>query len=235
MLSIYETAPQILFKDNFITAVYKPRCIHSVSKSKDGIDETDIEHWLYKSGQPQTLKEAGLVQRLDFYTSGCLLAANSEDTQEKLRLVFKSESVDKTYLALVEGNFKSDRKLATWIGSPYRRSKKVKVVEGERCPPRFLKAESEIYSYLYLPEQNLSLVKVSAPIARRHQVRAHLAHLKHPLIGDSSYGSARLLSEVFPGTEGFFLHAFSLGFIHPENGKTISIEASLPPEVNDLF
>ena len=218
---------KILYEDDDLYVIDKPAGIHSVMLEDGGPSVAEL---LLKR-DPDLAKvsnhagDAGLVQRLDFDTSGCLLAAKNKAIWDKLFLMLKNGEIKKSYLALVEGIFSEPKVVDTFIASRSRHSKKVQVLRKET--PRSQKAHSEFFPKEINQDQQISLVEGHAPTARRHQIRAHLAYLGYPLVGDSLYGSKHSLPETFK--RSFFLHAATLSFKHPILNRELSIisESSL--------
>jgi 23S rRNA-/tRNA-specific pseudouridylate synthase len=211
----------ILREDASWLVVAKPAGVHSVAQR--GSEAPSVESWL-RAARPELagLEEAGLVHRLDFETSGCLLVAKDADTRARLRDAFSGRGGDirKTYIARVEGRF-PDRVLAgaftLSFASRHKGSAKVTVhMRGEpdsigRCRWRVLRA---LESAPPSTAQTLVEVELLGP-GRRHQIRAGMAHEGYPLVGDTLYGAA-------PSGHGVHLHAWRL-----EVDGT-SIEAPLP-------
>jgi len=228
------TSLKIAFEDEWFIALEKPANYHSADlPSKKGLSIASLLTEKYPSISKVAPKEvdAGLLQRLDFETSGLLIAAKSKKAWEALHLSIKENKLEKTYLALIEGKAKTNQIVSAGIGSPNRRGKKVRAFDSsKKLPPRTLPAESIFTSLHYFPKEKVSLVEVKAITGRRHQIRAHAAYAGMPLIGDSLYGSKRTLQEVLNSETlpSFFLHAWKLNFVHPVIGEKISIFASLP-------
>jgi 23S rRNA pseudouridine1911/1915/1917 synthase len=104
----------------------------------------------------------------------------------------------------------------------------------KRCLP----AKSEFALLEYQPEGNVSLARVAAGAARRHQIRAHARYLGHPLIGDALYASTRQLREVVAGDAElppFFLHAEMICFRHPTTGRELRCTAPFPAFIRESF
>jgi 23S rRNA pseudouridine1911/1915/1917 synthase len=144
------------------------------------------------------LREAGLVHRLDWSTSGVLLAARDPQSYGRLRGQFSGGQVIKHYLAIVVGEARAGRveaSLRTVPGDPRRMevAPAERQVEGQRAETEF---EPLQHSAGY------TLLHLRCRTGRRHQVRVHMAHLGHPLLNDRVYGGPS-----FPGTPGAFLHA----------------------------
>jgi len=200
--------------------VAKPAGMHTVAQR--GSDAPSVEAWL-RAARPElaALDEAGLVHRLDFDTSGCLLVARNEAARVRLREAFSGRGGDirKTYLALVEGRF-PDRVLAgaftLSFTSRHKGSAKVTVhSRGEpetigRCRWRVLRV---VESASASTARTLLEVELIGP-GRRHQIRAGMAHEGHPLVGDTLYGAE-------PSDAGVHLHAWRL------DGDDSSINASI--------
>lgn len=222
--------PKFLLQDQHLFAVYKPANYHSVSNTKS--DEVTIASWLLAqipelacvSERPG---DAGLVNRLDYETSGIMLGAKTKDCWFKLRKMIQNGEIEKSYRVLVEGQFPvGPVKIRNYIGSDSRSAKKVKILKSlPKNKKRFLLAESEFSLVEYDAKNDLSWVSVRAHTARRHQVRAHAAFLGYPLVGDLLYGSLR---EGFNYKIGpcpsFCLIADTVEFKHPFASESITLK-----------
>ncbi|MEY4668906.1 MAG: hypothetical protein RL518_1605 [Pseudomonadota bacterium] len=224
-----------LFNDGDIFAVYKPAGAHSVQLRKGGgwsvADELlrDNPSLARASEKPG---DAGLVNRLDEETSGILLGATSRSVWERLYKQALNGEVHKKYAVLVEGRVTKEFSITSFIGTPNRGASKVKVYE--RRPPSWARALEGTTKYtpnLYIPVHNATLLIASASPARRHQVRAHAAHLGVPLIGDSLYGSTKPLPPLVKSSRRFFLHAHHLSFRHPIFENEVVVESPLENEI----
>lgn len=153
-------------------------------------------------------RDGGLVHRLDIGTSGVLVAARTPDAYRALRDAFGEKLVEKTYFAITEGRPVSRESDAPLV----QRGKKV-VVDQTDGLAAFTEFAVERTSGL------LALVRCTARTGRMHQVRAHLAHLAAPILGDTLYGGT-------PHGDGFFLHASSIAF--PLGGERIEVTSPLP-------
>lgn len=163
-------------------------------------------------------REGGLCHRLDAQTSGVLLAARTRDAWTKMREAFGGRGIDKRYWALVSGPLADEGE----IDLPLRHS-------GDHVTPS---ADGEgarealTRFHVLQREGEYALVEAQILTGVLHQVRAHLASIGAPIIGDAQYGGASL-----EGLERFFLHARTLAFAHPVSGDRISVEAPLPEEL----
>lgn len=224
---------QILFEDDFLFVLDKPPCVHSVISPRS--DEHSVAQGLLAvlPGLEQVSEkkeDAGLVNRLDFETSGVLLGAKSREVWLALREMLKRGAVQKSYLALLEGRLEDAIEIETYIGSSGRHSGRVKIFE-KHVPKgvRALKGKTRFEPERYLFDGRATLVRAYASPARRHQVRAHAAHIGFPLVGDGKYGAKLKLSDVLPERENqgsgpdFILHAERISFIHPISRVLIEI------------
>lgn len=224
----------LLYEDPQIVVINKPPGCHSTDLP--GRPSDSVAAWLrnydpcFAQAGPSP-EEGGLVQRLDYHTTGCLLAAKNPSVYAILREAVQRGSVNKTYLALLVGQLEQRQIIDSYIGTPYRRARKVKVYRSEppaRC--RALPAHTEIEPLQYITLLDATIAKVSASPARRHQIRAHCALIGHPLRGDSLYNQIAekpqlSASETLPE---FLLHAAELTLKHPLSDKELTLAAPLP-------
>ena len=224
----------VIYEDEHILVINKPALIHSVSQAKS--DSPSVASWLrgtYPGIEMASLDkdDGGLVQRLDFETSGIIIAARTRKSWEALRLQMEEGKIEKSYSVLLEGLTEKAFEVRSWIGSRYRGSKKVTVYTTQE--KRSLPAVTQFKLVRHLPDKNCSLVIASAGAARRHQVRAHASHAGHPLVGDKLYGGAGELADRLERSDleapPFYLHAKSVQLKHPIDGKTLCFEAPIPP------
>lgn len=161
----------------------------------------------------------GIVHRLDKDTSGLIVAAKTEAAHAGLRILFETHDIDRGYLALVQGlPSPSTGRIEAPIGRDPRHRKRMAVVERGRAAVTHYRVERTFGT-------RASLVACRLETGRTHQVRVHLAHIGHAVIGDPNYGRRRRGLPVFPRQA---LHAARLGFRHPATGESMMFE-SLPP------
>jgi 23S rRNA pseudouridine1911/1915/1917 synthase len=224
----------ILFENAHILCLNKPRFVHSTGRGFDTLRDTIFglcPEALFSSPHPA---DSGLVNRLDFETSGVVVVAKYPESWMDWHKAFIGGEVRKEYIALVEGVPAGPKSISNFIGSRYRGSSKVTISESPKA--RYLAAESNL-ALLHVGDNSLvSLVRVSTSTGRRHQVRAHCAHLGHPLVGDFLYGANRDLlrdlgvkaDQLACDNAGFFLHASRV-----VRGKIV-IEAPLVDQFKDV-
>lgn len=170
------------------------------------------------------VQRPGIVHRLDKDTSGLLLVAKNDAAHHHLQAQFKARSVDKVYLALVEGHVSPPRGLIDApIGRDPRDRKKMAVATSGRP------AQTE-YRVLETLDDT-SLVEANLLTGRTHQIRVHLASIGYPIVGDRLYGrrkSRHTLSRQF-------LHAWRLAFDLPSSGERVTFTAPLPEDLQELL
>ncbi len=168
-------------------------------------------------------ERAGIVHRLDAGTSGLMVVAKSEPAYTALKRAFKERTVDKGYLALAQGH--PDPTAGT-IDAPIGRHPRVEsrmaVVAGGR---------DSVTHYATLEAfRPATLLDVHLETGRTHQIRVHLASLRHPLVGDTMYGADPVLASRL-GLDRQWLHAARLAFAHPGTGEQVGFESPLPDDL----
>ena len=233
--------PVILFEDDTLWLLHKPGGIHTVAHTAEDSAGSIGAHLLEVAPSLSAVSDrpgdAGLVNRLDFGTSGILIGAKTRSAWEVLRADIQGGRVSKRYLAVVEGVLSGIVERADFIGSPYRRAKKVRVYDSMPGDGRALSAHSIFTSRETNEPRNVSLVEILAPTARRHQIRAHASRLGHPLLGDALYGSTRSLAELFAPavTPEFMLHAYMVELSHPVSGERVRVIDPPPSFLGEVF
>jgi 23S rRNA pseudouridine1911/1915/1917 synthase len=218
----------IIFEDENLRVVTKPPCIHTTSNRGGSL--ASLEQLLKEEFQAEKFVqsgkfEAGIVHRLDFETSGIVLAAKNEESWNYLRSLFKEGRITKKYLAIIEGDAPAARNLDHWIGGRYRHSKKVTIYE--EAIPRSQEAHAVLKKISFDEKKISSKVEINLITGARHQIRAQCAFIGHPLVGDALYGSSRKTAE---DDRPFFLHSWKTSFLG-QNGESFSFEAP----IGDLF
>ncbi len=165
----------------------------------------------------------GIVQRLDVGTSGVMVICKSEHAYSLLKNAFRNRTVDKVYHAMVQGHPDPlegtiDAPIARHPGADY----KFAVMDGGRA---------SVTHYETLEAHRFaSLLEVHLETGRTHQIRVHMAALKHPCVGDLTYGADPTLAKRL-GLTRQWLHAVRLGFEHPESGEHVTYESEYPDDL----
>lgn len=216
----------ILYEDADIIVINKESgmVVHPAAGNPDG---TVVNALLYHCGDLSGIggvERPGIVHRLDKDTSGCLVIAKNDMAHQSLTTQFAERSTEKRYLAVVQGQLKnSSGTVFTHIGRhPVNRMKMAVVNPGSG------KAAITDYDLLCTdPATNSSLVLCTLHTGRTHQIRVHMLHLGHPLIGDPIYAKPNRQQAQ---TGRLMLHAWRLCFNHPRTGQRMEFEATVPPE-----
>jgi len=211
----------ILYEDPGVIVVDKPagQVVHAGAGNRTG---TLVNALVYHFGRLSSVGgdlRPGIVHRLDRYTSGALLVARTDEAHRDLARQFAERSVEKTYVALVQGRVAKDSGTLT---APIARDP----VHRTRMTSRLAKGRTAFTEYRVIQRfTQFTLLEIRIGTGRTHQIRVHLASIKHPVAGDTLYGAAR--AEY----GRFFLHARRLAFTSPSTGERITVEAPLPAEL----
>ena len=219
---------EIIFENKYFLIINKPTNLHSVAlkdKKNTSVASLLLERYPYLA---EISNEAGLVQRLDYETTGCLLCAKTKPTYLNLKNQIKNKLIRKEYIIIVDNIFNKEETVISYIGSRYRGSKKVLCLKEPEA--RLQYAKTIFFPLQTIPQKNISFVLAKTQTGRRHQIRSQIASLGFPLCGDALYGSKQKLTEKFDLNEKikFYLHAKVIIFTDPQSGKEITFEAENP-------
>jgi 23S rRNA pseudouridine955/2504/2580 synthase len=222
----------VLFEDEYLLAIDKPQgvAVHGGSGVSFGVIEQ------LRRARPQA-KFLELVHRLDRDTSGILLIAKRRSALVNLQSQFKARETGKTYLALVKGAWPAklkviDLPLHKYLvnGGEEDGERRVKVVTKD--DPNGMRSITlvKVAKLMTLPTGDpASLLEVTIKTGRTHQIRVHLAHHGHPILGDDKYGDFELNKALAKaGMKRMYLHACRLGFEHPTGSQTITLTSASP-------
>ncbi len=181
----------------------------------------------YRISTSGASERQGIVSRLDVGTSGLMVVCTSERGYSRLKRAFKERRVDKTYHALVQG---LPDPLVGTIDAPIGRHPahdyKFAVMES---------GKSAVTHYELLEAfRHASLLEVHLETGRTHQIRVHMAAVKHPCVGDPLYGADPVLAARL-GLDRQWLHAMELGFEHPGSGEWVTFESSYPQDLQSAL
>jgi 23S rRNA pseudouridine955/2504/2580 synthase len=212
----------IVFEDEHLLAIDKPSglAVHGGSGVAHGVIES------LRSMRPQA-RFLELVHRLDRETSGVLLLAKKRSALTALHEMMRTRDMDKRYLAGVAGRFRNERQRVR-LSLAKRVTK-----EGEkRVSVSDSGQEAETIFHLVERSAAYSLLEAELLTGRTHQIRVHLAHLGHPVLGDDKYGDFELNKALRKqGLKRMFLHAAKLSFVHPATGETLVLSSPLPADL----
>ena len=168
-----------------------------------------------------------LVHRLDKGTSGCLLVAKKRSALRNLQQQIRDRSVDKIYLALVDGRW--PRGLSVMDAPLEKRTTQ----GGEKVVFAHRDGQSAVTHFVIRKQlEEMTLLEVALETGRTHQIRVHCQLAGHPLLGDDKYGDqARNQRLRQQGLKRMFLHAHRLQFVHPSSGERLQIESPLPDDL----
>jgi len=215
----------VIYSDDDILVVDKP--IGVAAHPAPGWDGPTVIGGLQASGHTIATSGAaerqGIVHRLDANTTGLMAVAKSEHAYSALKRAFRERTVDKRYHALVQGH---PDPLRGTIDAPTGRhpsgdGRFAVVAEGRPSVTHYDTIEAF---------RGASLVDVGLETGRTHQIRVHMSAIKHPCVGDLLYGADPVLAER-PGLHRQWLHAVSLAFEHPADGRWVEFRSDYPADL----
>lgn len=210
----------ILFEDSDLLVIDKPAGL-VVHPGAGTSHDTLVNALLFRCHDLSGIggvERPGIVHRLDKETSGCLVVAKNDTTHRGLSVQFADRKVNKVYLAMVKGvPLRPHGKIEAPIGRhPVSRQK---MAVREDHDGREALTEYEVLG----SRDGMSLVACHPKTGRTHQIRVHLKHLGHPILGDPVYGVRGAFSR-------HLLHAWKLSFLHPSTGQTVSFCSPVPSD-----
>jgi 23S rRNA pseudouridine1911/1915/1917 synthase len=226
----------IVHEDADLIVVDKPAglVVHPAAGNLDGTLVNALLH--HCQGQLSGIggvARPDIVHRIDKDTSGLLVVAKSDKAHEGLARQFKDHSIDRLYAAIVYGvPVPGTGTVDAWVGRSDADRKKMAVHREGR-------GKHAVTHYRVVERlQGAALVECRLETGRTHQVRVHMHHIGHPLIGDPVYGRERKGFKSILETLGFkrqALHAKSLGFIHPVTSERLMFQSVLPGDMQELL
>jgi 23S rRNA pseudouridine1911/1915/1917 synthase len=217
----------IVYQDTDLVIVNKP--VGCAAHPSPGWTGPTVVGALVAAGIPLSpsgpAERQGIVQRLDVGTSGLMMVAKTEAAYLKLKDMFRNREIKKIYHALAQGHLEP---AVGTIDAPIDRHPKedykmAVISEGKPSITHY-----EVIEYY----RSVSLLKVELETGRTHQIRVHMSAIRHPLVGDMTYGAdPNLAAEI--GVKRPWLHAQALEFSHPISGLPISVSAPYPGDLTD--
>jgi 23S rRNA pseudouridine955/2504/2580 synthase len=216
----------ILFEDDAFLAIDKPSgiAVHGGSGVAHGVIES------LRSMRPEA-RYLELVHRLDRETSGVLLVAKRRPALTGLHEMIRTRAIDKRYVVAVAGRFRNEvQRVRAAL------AKRTLADGGKHVSVSESGQEAETVFRRMARGTEFSLLEAELLTGRTHQIRVHLAHLKHPVLGDDKYGDFELNRRLRKeGLKRMFLHARSLAFAHPLSGAAMRIESALPKDLEEFW
>lgn len=225
----------VVYEDDDLIVVDKPAgmVVHPGAGIASGtLANALVYHFQQLSGPAASLRP-GIVHRIDKETSGLMVVAKNDRAHEVLSEQFRMRQVFKMYITLVHGRVSTAAgEINARIGRSPRVRTRMAVLRGD--------AGREAVTIFEVAERytDFTLMKVQIKTGRTHQIRVHMAHIGHPVVGDEVYGSGRVKSVRDPQVRKeiqnigrHFLHSAQLEFNHPTTGKRIELTSELPVEL----
>ena len=212
----------VVYEDDDVIVVNKPKglVVHPAPGHPDG---TLVNALLYHGGDSLSgvggELRPGIVHRIDRDTSGLIIAAKNDFAHQKLAAQLQDHTLARIYHCIVTGNLRED---SGTVNAPIGRHpvdrKKMAVVANGRPAVTHWTVLERFPGFTY--------VECRLETGRTHQIRVHMAHIGHPILGDTVYGNKKPV----PGLQGQCLHAVGLRFLHPRTGEMVELSCGLPEE-----
>lgn len=223
----------IIYEDEYLLIINKPAGL-VVHPGAGNREHTLMNALLYHAPSLEQLPRAGIVHRLDKDTTGLLVIAKTLKTLTSLVRQMQAREIQRRYITLVQGHLISGGEIETFYGRHPRNRLKMAVCTQGREAITLYSIQKQYHDF--------TLLDVELMTGRTHQIRVHLAHINHPVVGDQLYGRIRFprdatpeLRELFNSFKRQALHAASLSFIHPESDEELTFEAPLPDDFQTLI
>ena len=229
----------IVYEDTDLVVVNKPAgiVVHPGAGIESGtLANALVYHFNELSGVAGRIRP-GIVHRIDRETSGLLVVAKNDQAHEKLSDQFRDRTIFKMYVALVYGQMSRERgEVEANIGrSPNNRTRMAVLKGGAGRPARTIFQVDKRF-------QELTLLSVEIKSGRTHQIRVHLSHIGHPVVGDTAYGQGRentvqdvMTRQRIKSLGRHFLHSSRLAFEHPTSHERMEFSSPLPPELESML
>ncbi len=192
--------------------------VHPTNGCKDGTVANGIVNYMLKRNEQYKIR---FVNRLDRDTSGLLIIGKNSYIQEEISKQMKEGRVVKKYIAIVEGYLNKEEGI---IDEPIKKNPG----EAARVVSKDGRISVTEFKVIKRIDERYTVLEIILKTGRTHQIRVHMAHLGHPVVGDSLYGTGTHIIDRQA------LHAYYLSFSHPRNGKIIEVSAELPHDMERL-
>jgi 23S rRNA pseudouridine1911/1915/1917 synthase len=231
----------VLYEDPHLIVIDKPAhmVVHPAPGHRGGTLVNALLHHCRDLSGIGGMLRPGIVHRLDKDTSGVMVATKDDRTHQQLARQFKAHTIRRCYRALVYGLVQNQQgTIDQAIGR--HPAQRLKMSSSTRRGRRAVTHWRVLRRY---ERDRLTLLDLTLETGRTHQIRVHLAEMNLPVVGDPLYGGARLargvadprLRKLIEQLDRQFLHAWQLGFIHPESGADLEFRAALPDELQEIL
>lgn len=223
----------IVYEDESMLVVNKPAglVVHPAAGNWDGTLQNAL---LHHDAELEGLPRAGLVHRIDKETSGLLMVARTLTAHKVLVDQLQARAFEREYLAVVRGYMTAGGTVVQPLARHPTDRKRYAVRAGGKEAITHYRVEKRFAKH--------TLLKVKLETGRTHQIRVHMSHIHHSIVGDQVYGgryraianASELLSDTLRGFKRQALHAARLGVVHPVSGEEISWECPMPDDMANL-
>lgn len=221
----------IVYEDEHLLVVNKPKgmVVHPAAGHYTG---TLVNALMYHCGDSLSgingVLRPGIVHRIDMDTSGLLMIAKSDAAHQDLAEQIKEHSFTRIYEAMIVGHPKNDSgTINAPIGRHPHNRKKMAVISSNS-------KEAITHYEVLMRYSGYSHIRVKLETGRTHQIRVHMAHIGHPVAGDTVYGAEKQ-PKICQNLNGQCLHAKCVGFVHPITGEELYFESELPTYFTDFI
>jgi 23S rRNA pseudouridine1911/1915/1917 synthase len=219
----------VVYEDADVIVVNKPRgmVVHPAPGHTSGTLVNALLHHCRDLSGINGVLRPGIVHRIDKDTSGLIMAAKNDYAHQSLAAQLKAHSVTRKYTAIVHGQL--EHRQGT-VDAPIGRDEKDRKLY--TVTSRNSKRAVTHFAVLELLPAH-TLLELTLETGRTHQIRVHMKHIGHPLVGDPLYGSSR--QRIDKRIQGQALHAGVLGFTHPRSGERLTFEVPMPDDMRELL
>lgn len=235
MISLPEAIPlNIVYEDEHLLVINKPAGL-VVHPGAGNREHTLVNALLHHTPELTHLPRAGIVHRLDKDTTGLLVIAKTLTAHTDLIRQMQAREIHRQYITLVQGHLISGGEIDTFFGRHPRNRLKMAVCSQGRQATTLYSIRKQYHDY--------TLLDVELLTGRTHQIRVHMAHINHPVVGDQLYGgrmrfpaqATEALRETLMNFQRQALHASNLSLRHPATDEELTFEAPLPEDFQSLL
>lgn len=218
----------IVYEDDDVLVVNKPKgmVVHPAAGNYTGtLVNAVMYHCKGRLSSINGVIRPGIVHRIDKDTSGLLMIAKNDEAHKSLATQLEKHTIKRSYQAIVYNNFTEDEGT---VDAPIGRDPSNRL----RQAVTYSNSKEAYTTYRVLERfGRFTLIEAVLKTGRTHQIRVHMAYIKHPLLGDTVYGPKKPLY----GAQGQMLHAKTLGFVHPSTGEYMEFDSELPEEFQEVL